>query len=459
MKCSYLSIALALVLSTAVNAAPVFDGTTENMKPTSENNKIITVTDADNKKNNVEVLDVNKYFDFKYKKNKEGKITGLEFNQQKMNEMLKDIAPLKVGTMMAFQKDSKHMVLMSENQRFIFIGQLYDVFNGMRKISTVDEGRNYAMRLNYDLMGIDPDEMNSVSIGHGKDKVVIWVAPTSPYTKKIMEEAIALAQSEEGERYTFYFVVIPADTAESFDLTKRFMCAREEGNSKIGNLLLEDALDTLPKGDCPLSKAFEKTFFYKSLSDVDLVPFIVAPDGRVSRGMPGPNLKLFLLDDKPSKGLDVTDGEQKKLKVELEDQIVDRALDNEIDNLNQNTDYDVLSKTPTSFEDKQRESERAIADLKAQYAPKIQKYKDKLASENLTYSSAAQRVRDARNALSDNTRMDYAEKSRRIQEYEGRIQALDEKHNRKVDDYNKSIERLQKELQSRIDELTQRLDN
>ena len=459
MKCSYLSIALSLVLTTAVNAAPVFDGTTENMKPTSENNKIITVTDADNKKNNVEVLDVNKYFDFKYKKNKEGKITGLEFNQQKMNEMLKDIAPLKVGTMMAFQKDSKHMVLMSENQRFIFIGQLYDVFNGMRKISTVDEVRNYAMRLNYEQMGIDPDEMNSVSIGHGKDKVVIWVAPTSPYTKKIMEEAIALAQSEEGERYTFYFVVIPTDTAESFDLTKRFMCAREEGNSKIGNLLLEDALDTLPKGDCPLSKAFEKTFVYKSLSDVDLVPFIVAPDGRVSRGMPGPNLKLFLLDDKPSKGLDVTDGEQKKLKVELEDQIVDRALDNEIDNLNQNTDYDVLSKTPTSFEDKQRESERAISDLKAQYAPKIQKYRDKLASENLTYSSAAQRVRDARNALSDNTRMDYAEKSRRIQEYEGRIQALDEKHNRKVDDYNKSIERLQKELQSRIDELTQRLDN
>ncbi|MDY6470084.1 MAG: hypothetical protein SPK70_03325 [Succinivibrio dextrinosolvens] len=459
MKRSYLSIALSLVLATAVNAAPVFDGTTENMKPTSENNKIITVTDADNKKNNVEVLDVNKYFDFKYKKNKEGKITGLEFNQQKMNEMLKDIAPLKVGTMMSFQKDSKHMVLMSENQRFIFIGQLYDVFNGMRKISSVDEVRNYAMRLNYELMGIDPDEMNSVSIGHGKDKVVIWVAPTSPYTKKIMEEAIALAQSEDGGRYTFYFVVIPADTAESFDLTKRFMCAREEGNSKIGNLLLEDALDTLPKGDCPLSKAFEKTMVYKSLSDVDLVPFIVAPDGRVSRGMPSPNLKLFLLDDKPSKGLDVTDGEQKKLKVELEDQIVDRALDNEIDNLNQNTDYDVLSKTSTSFEDKQRESERAIADLKAQYTSKIQKYRDKLASENLTYSSAAQRVRDARNALSDNTRMDYAEKSRRIQEYEGRIQALDEKHNRKVDDYNKSIERLQKELQSRIYELTQSLDN
>lgn len=457
MKRAYLSLTLTVLLSSVANAGPVFDGTTLNMKPTSDQSRVITVKGEGEKKEQIEVLDVDKYLDLKYQRDSSGRIRGLDFNQRRMSEMLKDTAPLKVGTVMAFQKNSKHMVMMSENQRFIFIGQLYDVFNGMRKINNVDDVRNYAQRLNYELMGIDPEEMNSVSIGSGPQKVVIWVAPTSPYTRMIMDEAISLSKSDEGKSFTFYFVVIPADSAESFELTKRFMCAREEGNNRIGNLLYEDALDTLPKADCKLSKSLEKTLVYKNLSDVDLVPYTVAPDGRVARGMPAPNLKQFLLDNHKDVGLDTSDPEQKEIRAELEDQIVDRALDNEIENLNSRTDYDALSATLSSAEAKQKNAEREIEELKAQYAPRIKKYQDRIASENITYNAASKRVREARDTLSDDSRMDYLKKSKRLEEYQGRIQALDEKHHRRLDDYNKSIEKLQKELRARIDEISSRV--
>ena len=192
MKRAYLPLIITVFFSSAVNAGPIFEGTTENMKPAAENSIIITVKGEGDKKEKLEVLDVDKYLGLKYQRDSSGRIRGLDFNQRRMGEMLKDTAPLKVGTMMAFQKDSKHMVMMSENQRFIFIGQLYDVFNGMRKINNVDDVRNYAQRLNYELMGIDPEELNSVSIGSGPQKVVIWVAPTSPYTRMIMDEAVEI---------------------------------------------------------------------------------------------------------------------------------------------------------------------------------------------------------------------------------------------------------------------------
>lgn len=466
MKLSTLALTLSVLLSSSVMAAPIFDGSTMDKKVSAsdvkpEENKVeikrekssagtpnFVIADKNEK---VEMLDINEYFDLKVKKDSKGQIQDFSFNKDKVNELFKISAPLKVGTMMAFERNGR-LAFVSENQRFYFVGELYDMFNGMRKINSPDDIKKFANRIDYKKMGIDLNTLNSTSVGNGKEQVVIWVSPDSPYTKTIIEQAIGIARKDMN-RYTFYFVVIPSGSEDSFALTKKFYCARQDGNSEIGNMLYEGRLDHLTKSSCDLN-GFEKTLAIKYMSDVDLVPFVVAHDGRVSRGIPSQGLEQFLAEASSDNGsIDNNDENQLKLRKELEKKITEEALEDDDNNIKNNVDYDTLStKNPEVLT--QADIEKRIEEIKATYRPRLQKIQNRIDGENMAYKRERDRVSNAQNQLNNDNRMDASQKFQKLADYQNRINAIDEKYNNVIDRFNKEKEQLLNQQKAEIESIS-----
>lgn len=462
MKKTTLALSVSILLSSSVMAAPIFDGTTMDKKTDiTEENKVEIKKEKSSagtpnyvikdKNEKVEMLDINEYFDLKVKKDNQGKVKDFSFNQDKVNELFKISAPLKVGTLMAFERNGK-LAFVSENQRFYFVGELYDMFNGMRKINTPDDIKKFANRIDYKKMGIDLNTLNSTSVGNGKNEVVIWVSPDSPFTKTIIEQAISIAKKDMSQ-YTFYFVVIPSGTEDSFALTKKFYCGRLDGNTEIGNMLYEGKLDNLTKSSCDLT-GFEKTLAIKYMSDVDLVPFVVAHDGRVSRGVPSQGLEVFLNEANTDNGsIDNDDENQLKLRKELEKKITEEALEDDENNRLNNVDYDTLStKNPEVLT--QEEISKRIEEIKNNYRPRLQKIQNRIDGENMNYKRERSRVANAQNQLNEDNRMDASIKLSKLQDYQNRLNAIDEKYNNTIDKFNKEKEQILKQQQTEIENLT-----
>lgn len=462
MKKTTLALSVSILLSSSVMAAPIFDGTTIDKKTDiTEENKVEIKKEKSSagtpnyvikdKNEKVEMLDINEYFDLKVKKDNQGKVKDFSFNQDKVNELFKISAPLKVGTLMAFERNGK-LAFVSENQRFYFVGELYDMFNGMRKINTPDDIKKFANRIDYKKMGVDLNTLNSTSVGNGKNEVVIWVSPDSPFTKTIIEQAISIAKKDMSQ-YTFYFVVIPSGTEDSFALTKKFYCGRLDGNTEIGNMLYEGKLDNLTKSSCDLT-AFEKTLAIKYMSDVDLVPFVVAHDGRVSRGVPSQGLEVFLNEANTDNGsIDNDDENQMKLRKELEKKITEEALEDDENNRLNNVDYDTLStKNPEVLT--QEEISKRIEEIKNNYRPRLQKIQNRIDGENMNYKRERSRVANAQNQLNEDNRMDASIKLSKLQDYQNRLNAIDEKYNNTIDKFNKEKEQILKQQQTEIENLT-----
>lgn len=462
MKLKPLSLTLSLLMTTSVLAGPIFDGSTADMtqdelKNAGKKGEIsVTKEKSDTGATNVvisdgkekaEFLDLQEYFNLKVEKDKNGKVKNFSIDQDKIQELFKTSAPLKVGTMMAFERNGK-LAFVSENQRFYFIGELYDMYNGMRKIKTPDDIKKFANRLNYKTLGIDFNTLNSTSVGKGENQVVIWVSPDSPYTKNIMDQAINIVK-KDAEKYTFFFVVIPSAGEESFTQTRRFYCARQEGNNEIGNMLYRGTLSELPNATCDM-KGFEKTLAVKYMSDVDLVPFVVAHDGRVSRGLPAQGLELFLEQANQEIGsIDNTDKEQLKIRAELEKQITENALSQDAENTMNGVEYN----TTTSLNPRaltQEELVKQIEKVKESYAPRLRKVQNRIDAEEEAYNKERARIIDAQSSLTGDMRMDAQTKQSRLASYQDRLNTLDGKHNsvlKKFEDEKKVLnDAMEKEI-------------
>lgn len=116
--------------------------------------------------------------------------------------MLKVASPLPVRSLIAVEANG-NLVLMSENQRFIIKGSVYDAFNNMKELKTAADIRQYAFKTDYRRLELDPESLNSARIDSGPLNVVIYADPLSDKTHQLMTEAMELPDLEN---YSFYFV-------------------------------------------------------------------------------------------------------------------------------------------------------------------------------------------------------------------------------------------------------------
>ena len=197
---------------------------------------------------------------------------------------IKEIVTLPIKGIRAVESDGQ-IVFISDNGRFVITGQIYDV-RGKKPLSSMSEMRDVADRLHLQDMGMDVDKLNTISFGHGPKDVVLFVDPRCGVCHKLIGEAKPLA-----EEYTFKIVVIPALGDESNQLAKALHCAKDKTNAL--DALLNNTLGTLPsKSPCDPAQ-YDQTLMTAHLIGIQGVPFVIAPDGRVSKGRPN-NLKAWL---------------------------------------------------------------------------------------------------------------------------------------------------------------------
>lgn len=197
---------------------------------------------------------------------------------------IQEIVTLPIKGIRAVQSDGQ-IVYISDNGRFVISGQIYDLWS-KKPLSSMSEMRDVSERLHLKEMGMDVNKLNTISLGHGPKDVVLFVDPRCSVCHKLIGEAKSLA-----EAYTFKIVVIPALGDESNRLAKALHCAKDKTNAL--DALLNNSLGTLPsKAPCDPAQ-YDQTLLTAHLIGIQGVPFVVAPDGRVSNGRPN-NLKSWL---------------------------------------------------------------------------------------------------------------------------------------------------------------------
>ncbi|CAM5561686.1 DsbC family protein [Eoetvoesiella caeni] len=202
------------------------------------------------------------------------------------NVKIDEVATLPIKSFKAVHSDGQ-IVFMSENGRFVFTGMVYDIWQ-RKSLDTMGQIKDAVNRLSFNGMGLNIDQLNTVSMGKGKQQVVVFTDPLCTVCHQLMQDAKYLT-----DQYTFKYVVVPALGAASVPLSKKVACAKDPNQALLA--LMNNTLKTLATIEPCDSKVFDTTMVAADLMGINGVPFIVAPNGDIQRGRPS-NLAAWLKD-------------------------------------------------------------------------------------------------------------------------------------------------------------------
>jgi len=195
-----------------------------------------------------------------------------------------NVVPLPVSGFNALEVDGQ-IHYISDNGRFVITGQMYDVIS-QKFIDTFSDVKEVATKINFTKMGLNPDTLNSFSMGEGNKTVIVFVDPVCDICQQVYTEAEKLSKD-----YTFKFVAIPAFGEKSNELTKKLSCLDDKAKGmealKTGTV---HELKTPVPCDTTLN---DKTLLTAHMLRINGVPFVVSPNGNIARGQVM-NLKAWL---------------------------------------------------------------------------------------------------------------------------------------------------------------------
>jgi len=203
---------------------------------------------------------------------------------------LDEIVQLPAGGLILARHDDKLMI-MSANGRFLVQGgTIFDMWNKGTPITSIQQGKDLAQRVNINAMNIDLDELFSFKFGNqskGKeDRIVVFVDPSTENSKKMLD------QVNRVKSFPVTVVVAPLIQKDSMKLAQRLACLRDTNKEAAKEALLTGNFAFLPKKHtCGVSQ-MQKTLITTQMLGVTGLPFVIAPDGRTFKGRPS-NLEKF----------------------------------------------------------------------------------------------------------------------------------------------------------------------
>ena len=196
-------------------------------------------------------------------------------------------------------KTGDKVVFMSSNGRFAFYGgKLLDVWT-QQEIKELADIDRIANRIDLSRMKLNIDDLGPVTIGHGKDTVLVIIDPRCPYCGKVMKDLQALQ-----DRYTFKLVMVPVLGQESQNVVVQLACQQSSGDKKVQDsvrerLLKQDfaGLPTDNPKQCN-KEPLQRAIVTAKLFALPGVPYLIAPDGRTHSG--APEVLADWLENKPA---------------------------------------------------------------------------------------------------------------------------------------------------------------
>lgn len=181
------------------------------------------------------------------------------------------MASLYVDELQAVEANGE-IFFMSKNGRYVIRGQLTDNWH-KKTLDTISEIEHSTNHIDLDVMGMPLDDMNTITIEGGADRVVAFVDPKCNHCKRFIEEA-----KTKTDKYTFKIVVVPALGEESNQLSRSLFCAADKTNAL--EAYMDGDLDDLPQQAQCDTRNYDLTLYMASMIDIQQVPFFIAPDGR-----------------------------------------------------------------------------------------------------------------------------------------------------------------------------------
>jgi thiol:disulfide interchange protein DsbC len=185
-------------------------------------------------------------------------------------------------------KTGEQIVFMSSNGRFaLYGGKLLDVWT-QQEIKDLPDIDRIARRIDLSRMKLNVDDLGPVTVGHGKEAVLIFIDPRCPYCGKVMKDLQALQ-----DRYTFKLVMVPILGQESQNIVVQLACQQaskkdQKDQDSVRQRLLKQDYAGLPT-DNPAScnkEPLQRAIVTAKLFGLPGVPFLIAPDGRTHSGAP-----------------------------------------------------------------------------------------------------------------------------------------------------------------------------
>lgn len=201
-----------------------------------------------------------------------------------VSEMMKHVIEVPGTELWAVEKNGK-VIFMTKNKRFAIVGKIVDTFE-RREIVTMDDVRA-ARRLNFKRVGMDWNELTTLTIGKGEKEIVIFTDPFCVHCKEMLRQAVPLA-----DRYTIRVVLFPILKPQSRLISGQLYCSGDP-RAAIDRLLNSDfeGLSGVST-DCASAKLMN-TAFTGLTFNVHAVPFIFAPNGEPNMGRVN-NLRAFV---------------------------------------------------------------------------------------------------------------------------------------------------------------------
>jgi len=175
----------------------------------------------------------------------------------------------------------ERVLFVSDNGRYVFTGPAWDLWHGA-KIETLEAGTRLAARIDLKRLGLDPVALGALDLGKGEGEVVVFVDPRCPHCRRLLEQLPTVT-----EKYRFRLVPLPVLGPDSETAVARLNCLAEQDPAAAREALLAGNADPLPapEGTCGQAPA-QRALVTAQLLGIAGVPYLIAPDGRLQRGVP-----------------------------------------------------------------------------------------------------------------------------------------------------------------------------
>lgn len=184
----------------------------------------------------------------------------------------------------AIQSSDGTLIFVGANGRYAIVGEIVDVWQ-KKSLKTAAEIEQSAKTIPVQALGVDPKTMNAFSIGEGSQAVTLFVDPLCGWCHELVKTVESNKTLQKDYRFNFY--VVPALGDASNLIAKKLYCAGLDNAGKKDAFMAHGK--TLPEGKvdpkCDL-RGYDRTLLASEMMGVQAVPFVIAPDGRFSRGMP-----------------------------------------------------------------------------------------------------------------------------------------------------------------------------
>lgn len=184
------------------------------------------------------------------------------------------------GTGMSVVEAGGKSYVMSDNGRFaipLATSRVIDLWNG-KVIRSAADAAEIANKVDLKMLGLNIDDLNTLTVGEGKKQVVAFVDPECPYCKQLMSQMGAL-----GKSYSFKIVPLPLLGERSVKEVQALHCMKDQ--KQAAEILVSGDYASLEGADISCSGTrIQRSIVTSRVLGIDAVPYVITDQNVLHRG-------------------------------------------------------------------------------------------------------------------------------------------------------------------------------